>query len=122
MEPLYDASVSLVGWIEPGQHIFDTDMNWVAYIAGGHGWSAASGNWCGPVNLATCLDREGHVVAWTPAQQPQGTIRPVRPVRAVRAVRPVRPVRPVLPVRPGRPIPPIGGWSRLSFSEWVAGE
>lgn len=63
MEPLYDANVNLVGWIEPGHHIFDTNMNWLAYVAGDHAWSANGGNWCGPVvDATTCLDRSGRVV------------------------------------------------------------
>ena len=27
MEPLFDKDCALVGWIDPGTHIFDTDMN-----------------------------------------------------------------------------------------------
>jgi hypothetical protein len=33
---LYDSNVELAGWLDPGRHIFDTNMNWVAYISGGH--------------------------------------------------------------------------------------
>lgn len=30
MKPLFDNTSNLVGWIVPGNHIFDTNMNWVA--------------------------------------------------------------------------------------------
>ena len=30
--PLFDKDSDLVGWIAPNQHIFDTDLAWVAYI------------------------------------------------------------------------------------------
>jgi len=36
MHPLFDKDCELVGWIDPMNHIFDTDMNWVAYVSGGH--------------------------------------------------------------------------------------
>jgi hypothetical protein len=36
-----------VGWIDPGKHIFDQNMNWVAYISHNHAWSAETGNWLG---------------------------------------------------------------------------
>ncbi len=120
MIALFDKDCDLVGWMKDSHdHIFDTEMNWVAYIRNGHAWSAETGNWYGPVNGYNCLDQNGKVVAWSPNQTVQGSVRPVKPVRAVRAVRPVRPVRPVKPVRPVRPVTPIGGWSDLSFMDWV---
>ncbi len=70
MEPLYDSNVDLVGWIEPGWHIWDTNMDWVAYISGGHAWSSRSGSWRCPVHETTCLDRSGQVVAWSPVNAP----------------------------------------------------
>jgi hypothetical protein len=81
MEPLYESNVNLVGWIEPGWHIWDTNMDWVAYISGGHAWSSGSGSWCGPVNETTCLDRSGQVVAMESGECPAGTGRPARPGR-----------------------------------------
>lgn len=93
MVALFNKDCHLIGWMkESHDHIFDTEINWVAYIKNGHAWSVATGNWCGPVNGFTCLDQAGKVVAWNPTQIPQGSARPIRPVRAVRAVRPVRPV------------------------------
>ena len=117
--PLFDRNCELIGWIEPGHHIFDTSMNWIAYISDGHAWSSTTGNWIGPVNGTTCLDTNGKVFAWNDASKVNGTIKPCRPVRAVRAVRPVRPVTPVRPIRPIHPITPIGGWSTMSFVQWL---
>ena len=42
---LFDKDCDLVGWIRPGDHIFDIDMEWVAYIRNGQAWSAVSGDW-----------------------------------------------------------------------------
>ena len=62
---------------------------------------------------------DGRPVAWSPSSPLRGMGRPMRPVNVVRAVRPVRPVRPVEPAPPfSVPMPP-GGWSALSFAEWL---
>jgi hypothetical protein len=47
VEQLRDQNNELVGWMRLGEHIFDVDMNWIAYISNGHVWSVATGNWCG---------------------------------------------------------------------------
>ena len=64
MEPLFDRNCELVAWIDPLRNIFDTDLNWVAYIRNGHAWSSDTGNWLGPVPGVLCLDQTGKVVAW----------------------------------------------------------
>jgi hypothetical protein len=120
MKPLFNKDSELVGWMNDNhEHIFDTNMNWVAYISNGHAWSAKTGNWCGPVNGYNCLDRNGKVVAWSIGQIVQGSVTPVTPVRAVKAVTPIKPVKPVNPVKPVKPLTPVGGWSVLTFSAWV---
>ena len=73
LHPLFDCNCELIGWIEPDCHIFDTNMNWIAYISGGHAWSSNSGNWIGPVNGTTCLDRSGSVFAWSESSNIRGT-------------------------------------------------
>ncbi|WP_419183297.1 4-fold beta flower protein [Pseudomonas monteilii] len=45
--PLFDQNCELIGWMDPGRHIFDTDMNWIAYLSSNHTWSAETGNWLG---------------------------------------------------------------------------
>lgn len=121
MFALFDKDCELVGWIKDTlDHIFDTDMNWIAYIKNGHAWSANSNDWCGPVNGLTCLDQSGKVVAWNPKQKIKGQLKPIVPIRAIRAIRPVRPINPMRPIKPIKPITPIGGWSELSFPEWIA--
>jgi hypothetical protein len=103
VDPLFDKKCNLVGWIEPENHIFDLEMNWVAYLSGGHAWSSQTGNWLGPVNGMNCLDQEGRPVAWNPDETVEGSMRPMRPMRAMRAMRPMRPMRPMKPMRPMRP-------------------
>lgn len=119
MTSLFDKDCNLVGWLKDYDHIFDINMVWVAYVKNGHVWSVKTGGWCGPINNNNCLDRDGKVVAWHPGESIRGSEKPVTPVKPVRPVKPVIPVRPVSPVRPVRPVTPIGGWSPVSFSNWV---
>lgn len=120
MEPLFDKDCELVGWIDPMRHIFDTDVNWVAYISNGHAWSSKTGNWLGPVLGLLCLDQAGKVVVWNPKEQVKGTARPARPARAARVARPARPAKPARPARPAIPATPTGGWSQGTFWAWLS--
>jgi len=36
LEALFDKDCNLVGWIKQGEYIFESDMNWMAYISGSH--------------------------------------------------------------------------------------
>jgi len=99
IDPLFDRNLHLVGWIDPNRHIFDLDLNWVAYISGGNVWSPRSGAWLGPIDGRACMDQQGNPVAWNPKD-------PVRIVRAP-SFRPFRPLRPLAPLRPIRPVLPL---------------
>ncbi len=118
--PLFDKDCDLVGWINPGKHIFSTEMEWVAYIKNNHAWSSETGNWIGPVDGLLCLDTAGKPVAWNPKEGLRGKSKPSRPSRATRASRPSRPSRPSRSSRPSRPSSPSGGWSDLSFFGWLS--
>jgi hypothetical protein len=119
LEPLFDLHSNMVGWILPGRHVFDRQMNWVAYLSEGHAWSVATGNWIGEVPGLVCLDREGRVVASAPGQSPDAGASPRRPPRKARVPRPPEPSRPPNPPRPPMGPTPPGGWSRLRFSDWA---
>ncbi|WP_430515628.1 4-fold beta flower protein [Inquilinus limosus] len=121
MEPLFSKDCVLVGWVDPGRYIFDTDMNYVAFISNGNAWSAATGDWLGSIEHTTARDRRGRPVTFSSGHPPIGTSVPSTPSRASRASRPARPSRPSTPSRPSRPSTPSGGWSPLSFTAWLAG-
>ena len=117
--PLFSPGCVLVAWLQPGRFVFHTDASYAAFIANGHCWAGHSGVWLGPVVDGHLYDIDGRPVAWSPSAPLRGIARPLRPVNVVRAVRPVRPVRPVDPAPPfSAPMPP-GGWSALSFAEWL---
>lgn len=119
MHPLFDKDCELTAWIEPGRHIFDTTMNWVAFIHGGHVWSSETGNWLGPVSGMVCRDCAGRPLLWNPGQPVASSGRPAIPARAMRPMRPMIPMRPLRPARPARPGGPGGGWSQMTFLEWL---
>lgn len=110
LKPLFNKNSELVAWISPIQHIFNQNLEWVAYLSNSHAWSARTGNWLGPVHGVICLDSSGKVVAWNQEGNINGTARPARPARAARSAR---------PARPARPTRTVGGWSKLSFEEWI---
>lgn len=120
LEPLFDLHSNLVGWILPGRHVFDRQVNWVAYLSDGHAWSVATDDWIGPVRGLVCLDREGRVVASAPGQSVDAAVAPRRPSGKPPAPPPPKPSRPPNPPRPPMAATPPGGWSRLRFSDWAS--
>jgi hypothetical protein len=116
--PLFSSDCTLVGWMVPDEHIFDTSMRWIAFISYDHAWSAVTGDWLGPIDGLTCLDTAGKPVAWNPDQGPTGQMTPMKPMRAMKAMKPMTPMKPMRPMKPMKRATPMGGWSRLSFLEW----
>jgi hypothetical protein len=53
MTPIYDRHKAHVGWLD-GEYIFDVSLSWVAFHASGDVFSAASGEWLGPLDQAPC--------------------------------------------------------------------
>jgi hypothetical protein len=120
LEPLFDNNSRFVGWIDPGRHMFDPDMRWIAFLAGGHAWSPETASWLGPVQGLTCFDREGRVVAWSPRRLVTGLVPGAHPIQPTRPARPLRPLAPVRPLRPIRPLTPVRGWSPIAFENWLS--
>lgn len=119
MISIFDRNAELIAWLSnDGKHLFDADMNWVAYASGGHLWSAETGNWLGPLQGTTLLDQSGRPVGWHPGDGVGSSGRPARPGRAARSARPARPPRPARPAKPARPATPAGGWSDMTFLGW----
>jgi hypothetical protein len=116
--PLYDQSTDLRAWWD-GDHIFDLDLNWIAFVYDGHAFTASvDSRWLGPARHGVMMDTSGRVILWTPDKAVQGEVSPYRPARAPRPPRPEKPPRPGVPPRPYKPPRPSDGWSQLSFEEW----
>jgi len=121
LQALYDKSCSLVGYIEKDRYIFDADMNWIAHIDRNQGWSATTNEWLGPVNGLICLDRRGLVVSWGAGQKLIGDPYNHRKPNPTPRI-PSPPQSYLRPMNSTPPLPaaPIGGWSSLSFTQWIA--
>jgi len=118
VRPIFDIRISHVGWYKDG-HIFDPEVNWLAFVHQGHIFSAVTLEWLGPWNDGSLLDQQGQVVAWLDGGQPRGSEPPLPPPRAPRPPRPFRHVRPIHPRRPLFPQQPASGWSMLAWHEWL---
>lgn len=119
MEALFGPDRRQVAWLQPGAFVFDLELNPVACLGNGHAWSFPDMEWLGPMDEVTPLDREGRPVAFHKDRQPQGRLRPSQPMRPMRPLPPRRPLRPPHPHTPAEPLPPFGGWSQLTFAEWL---
>ena len=82
MIPQFDRDANLVGWYDGEEHVFDTNMDWVAFVASDNTWSASTENWLGPLNGSTFLDTDGKPVAWTEGHEPEGDAQAADPVTA----------------------------------------
>ena len=120
MDALFDQLRRHIGWHFRNRHIYDTELRWVAYIANFNAWAVSNNEWLGPVVGYNCLDRLGRVVAWHPGQPVRNLYLPVYPGKPDRPVSPTRPLLPPAPVIPDPPHQPFGGWSPLSWQDWLA--
>lgn len=116
---LFNKTAELVGWLHEEQYIFNKNMDWVAYIAKENAWCAKSGDWLGPFHGQACYDKQGKIVAFSSLDQLNNLARPLRPEKVVCLKKPAKP-----PVKEVKNYPtsietPVGGWSRLGFSDWL---
>jgi ribosomal protein S18 acetylase RimI-like enzyme len=120
MTPIFDANVRLVGFFD-GSYLFDLANEWVAFHDRGHVF-ARGGRWLGPLAGGTFQDEDGRAVAWLAGAQPSTGMKPGRPMNPKLPLHPKRPLRPRTPLPPPTPRQPGGGWSTLSWTQWLGAE
>jgi len=120
MTPVYDSNVSLVGFFD-GTYLFDLDNAWIAFHDRGNVF-ACDGRWLGPLKEGTLQDHDGRAVAWLAGARPATGMKPPRPMNPKLPLHPKRPLRPRTPLPPPFPMQPGGGWSRLSWAQWLGRE
>jgi hypothetical protein len=54
MTPIFDSNSNLVVWFD-GRHLFDSEINQIAFAASSHIFSAKTGNWLGPLHDGSLL-------------------------------------------------------------------
>lgn len=119
MLPLYDRTVTLVGWQDGSGHLFGLGMEWIAFTAGAYVFSAQTIQWLGLRQGLSILDRNGLPVLWSPGAPIASALRQKAPMRPKIPLRPKTPMRPMTPLRPPPPKPPVCGWSPLLFADWL---
>ena len=120
MTPVFNADVRLVAFFD-GTYLFDLDNEWVAFAAHGHVF-ARGGRWLGPFKGGSCQDHDGLPVAWLAGSQPTSNMKPARPMNPRLPLHPKRPLRPRMPLPPPYPLQPAGGWSKLTWAQWLGKE
>ena len=110
MIAVFDKNCNFVAWYDSENgNVFDSETQWIGFVRNSHFFSRAA-EWLGGFNSGTFLDRSGKPVGWIEGATP-------RPTQSL--LRPLRPLRPLTPLRPLRPQTPLGGWSRLSWNEYI---
>jgi ribosomal protein S18 acetylase RimI-like enzyme len=117
MTPIFNADIRLVGFFD-GSSVFDLDNDWVAFHDRGNVF-ACGGHWLGPLKDGTFQDREGRAVAWLAGSRPATGMKPHAPMNPKLPLHPKRPLRPRTPLPPPVPMLPGGGWSPLSWAQWI---
>ena len=117
MKPIFDRRSDLVGWFD-GENVFDLKLNWIAFLCGGHFYSASNFSWLGPLHKGSLLDRGGKPAAWIAGASAVGTPKPLTPHGAQKPPQPLKPLQPLEPPQPLIQPVPQGGWSPLSWRQW----
>lgn len=120
MTPIFDANVRLVGFFD-GTYLFDPANEWMAFHDRENVF-APSGRWLGPLKAGTFLDADGKAVAWLSGARPSTGMKPQPPMNPKRPLSPKRPLRPRMPLPPQAPMMPGGGWSSLTWAQWMGHE
>ncbi|MCB1908423.1 MAG: hypothetical protein KDH15_13730 [Rhodocyclaceae bacterium] len=118
MKPLFDRNMLHVGWLD-GDHVFDVDIVWRAFVSGGHLYCAANREWRGSRHGSALLDPAGLIVAWHEGEPPRAARRPSPAAMPAVPVGPFRPKRPIAPRRPLFPQTPVEEWSALRWQQWL---
>lgn len=119
MEALFNKDRDLVGWLHQSHYIYDTQMNCVAYTSNNHVWSLITDEWIGAIQGLTCFDPLGKPIAWNPKEFPSGIAKPRKPRKKISRKPRVKPKCPESPKIPKVPLRPIGGWSGMTWEEWL---
>jgi len=120
MTPIFNADNRVVAFFD-GIYLFDVDNEWVGFEDRGNLF-ARGGRWLGPLKNGTVQDQDGRAVAFLKEATPSTGMRPVRPMNPKLPLHPKRPLRPRVPLPPPWPLQPGGGWSPLSWAQWLGKE
>ena len=117
---MFDKSCQLILWLdEDYENLFDLNLNWIAFNDSGNVFSSRDLRWLGVLEGTTLLDTKGKPVFWSDPGEVASSLTPMKPLKPLMPLRPLRPLKPLNPLKPLRPLTPLGGWSSLSYKEWL---
>ena len=120
MTAIFDRHCNCVGFYdENGSMVFSSDLDWIGFTNNEYFFRDDT-NWCGGLVNGTFVDKSGKPVAWLEGMQPVGPLALLRPITPIKPLTPLRPLTPLSPLAPLTPLTPMGGWSSLSWSEYLA--
>jgi hypothetical protein len=118
LKPLFDKNSKHVAWIDNDGYIFNTQMHWCGFIDSDFVFSPRS-KYLGFYIEESIVDRNGNAVAHITDSYPISiSMPPVPPI-------PPSPPAPSIPHIPSNPpappfqTTPIGGWSALSWINFI---
>jgi hypothetical protein len=123
MIALFNKNSDLVAWLsEDRLHIFDTNMNWIAFVADNSTvWNVENLRWIGHLYGYNIRDFNGLTLFWNPETPIENTSKPITPFKPFKPFQPFKPIKPFNPFRPFKPFEPIGGWSPLTINDFIHG-
>lgn len=121
MNPLFNNQAQLVGWLtDDRKHIFDTNLNWVAFVDNNNSiWTTKNKKYAGVLYGNNVRDTIGKTAFWNPETQIKNSLKPLNPLRPLSPLRPLRPLKPLNPLTPLKPLTPLGGWSTLTWEQFI---
>lgn len=120
IKPIFDPQAIHVGW-HNGIYIFDNQLDWVAFEYQGDLFSSTHATWLGPLVDGTFLDQTGKPVAWLAGTIPTGfRIGTAQPKAPIVPIAPKNLEVPRFPTGAMKQLSPLGGWSKLSWIEWLS--
>ena len=120
MTPLFNSQTQLVGWLADNKkYIFDTNLNWVAFIDNNNIWTTKNKNWVGVLYGNNIRDTFGNTAFWNPDTPIENSLKPLNPLKPLTPLSPLKPLKPLNPLRPLKPLTPIGGWSIMTWEQFI---
>ncbi len=120
MTALFDRHSNLVGWVKDAKHIFDINMNWIAFTGSNLSvWTVRNKTWVGHLHGDNFRDINGKTAFWNPKTRLQNSLKPMKPLKPLTPLTPLKPLKPLTPLRPLQPLTPLGGWSDLDWDTFM---
>ena len=118
MEPIFDRNCRLTAWMNPDTgEVFTLDRNFVAFVRGGGVFTPRSHH-LGYFLKGVFRDKHSKAVAFL---RDAGISHPALPATPAPPAMPATPAVPATPAIPAAPAAPAGGFSTLSWDEFLRG-